>query len=186
GTMALLAFVVACILPLLQSRYLFYRYLVFPLPGFVLLAAALMSDLIKSAETRLGFIRARVLVFAGIMLLLLPSINGDLELNRLLLRDDTRTIGRKWIEANIPPGTEIAVSDVGNLCGKPQLPQSYRYVALQPLDILKKENVQWVLSDSLPAIVFYSRGVSPEEMAELSSRGTQMLDINPIKPDRPP
>ena len=186
GTVALLAFVVACILPLIQSRYLFYRYLVFPLPGFVLLAAALMSDLIESTQTRLGFIGARAVVFAGIVLLLLPSIHNDLALNRLLLRDDTRTIGRKWIEANIPPGTEIAVSDVANLCGKPQLPQRYRYVALQPLDILKKENIQWVLSDSLPAIVFYSRGVSPEEMGELSSRGTQMLDINPIKPDRPP
>jgi len=181
GTPTLLVFIAACVIPLLLSRWLFYRYLLFPLPGLALLAGAFLSDLVESAGHRLDSTSARASVFAGLALLLSPSALSDLELNNLLSRDDTRTIARKWIEANIPSGSSIAVTVPPDAMpyGKPQLSRNYRYVPMQSLDLLRRQGVGWVLSDSLPAIAYWSKGMSSGELVALEFGATEMLDIDP-------
>ena len=183
GSFSLLVFVlVACTL-MTRSRYLFYRYLLVPLPGMVLLAGAFLADLVNLATPRFGVSKSRALLACALVFLVLPSLIRDIGLNRLLLRDDSRTLTRKWIERNIPRGSAIAITDTNNLCGKPQ--GSYRWVPLEPLDSLRAKNVHWVLSDSFPPIEFYSKGPSHQEAEQLDSKARLVFEINPIKPGKP-
>lgn len=185
GVLSLLVFVLVACTVMTRSRYVFYRYLVVPLPGMIVLAGAFFADLVKLATPRLGALKARALLGWGLALLILPSFIRDIELNRLLLRADSRTVAREWIERNIPIGSEIAATDVGNLCGKPQLSEGYRWVPLASLDSLRGKKVRFVVSDSFPPIEFYSRGPSKQEAEELDSKAKLVLKIDTIEPGKP-
>ena len=186
ATYPLLAFVLAACASMTRSRYVFYRYLVFPLPGLIILAAAFLADLYGLAAPRLGRRAAGGLLCAALALLAMPSLARDIELNRLLLRPDSRVVARDWIERNIPPGSAIAVSDIGNMCGKPRIPPYYHWVPIEPVDSLREKNVSWVVSDSLPQIIFYSSGPTPQQEADLAAKAKLVLNVNPARPGMKP
>ena len=142
ATYPLLAFVLVACVSMTRSHYVFYRYLVFPLPALILLAAAFLADLTGLATPRLGRGAAGAALCGALGLLVLPSLLRDIELDRLLLQPDSRVIAREWIEHNIPPGSRIAVTDMGNQCGKPRLPPYYQLVPIGPVEALRAHQVQ--------------------------------------------
>ena len=77
-TYPLLVFVlVACVL-MTRSHYVFYRYLMFPLPALILLAAAFLADLTGLATPSLGPRAAGAALCAALGLLVLPSLLRDI------------------------------------------------------------------------------------------------------------
>jgi hypothetical protein len=78
----------------------------------------------------------------------------------------------------------FAVTDITTPYGKPQL----LTVRILPFDmpfdppgLLKLEGVEYVMSDSLPPLAFFSRGPLPSEMATLNAHATLVFDVNPVK-----
>ena len=181
GTLSLLALVGVAFLGMTGSRYVFYRYLIVPLPAMAILGGIAAAQAGSMLSARLGKKIATAVVGLGLGLLLLPSLIRNVELDRLLLRPDSRTLARQWIEEHIPRGSVIAVTDRGNLCGKPQLTSAYSFVEFGDPATLHVRGIHWVLSDSFAPISFYSRGPSEAELAALNSQGALVLDIDPVK-----
>lgn len=184
GSISLAVYVVVAALGITASRYTFYRYLLTPLPGLVLMGGVLVSDAYAALRRRQGDQRAAVAIAASLILLLGPSLIRDYKLNRILARRDTRTIAREWIEANIPPGTAIAATDATTPYGKPQLGSRHRLVPFRTVPELRQQGIEWVLSDSSP-IVYYSPGPTAEQLAELGREAELRFDRDPIKPGTP-
>lgn len=184
GTLSLLTFLAVAFVGMTRSHYVFYRYLMVPFPAMALLAGLMLADLKQLAAARLGERRAAAFALIGLVVLMLPSLVRDVELNRLLRQTDTRTLARQWIEAHIPPGGAIAATDNTTPYGKPQL-YTVRVVPFGPPDLLKREGVQYVMSDSLAPLAFYSRGPLPGEMAMLNADATLVFDADPLKPGAP-
>jgi hypothetical protein len=185
GTLSLAAFVLVAFAGMAGSRYSFYRYVMVPLPGLVLLAGRLVADAAAGLARRMPERPAHALVAAALALLLVPSAIRDYKLNRILGRRDTRTIAREWIEQNQPGGGAIAASDHGTPYGKPQLPLSYSYVAIDDLQALRARGVRFVVSDSSP-LAFYSPGPTAAQLEQLERNAKLVLDLDPIDPDGPP
>ena len=94
GALSLLAFVLAACSAMTRSHYVFYRYLLVPLPAMALFGGAFLADLANLAAQRFDLRTGRPLLGCALLLLILPSLIRDIELNRLLLRDDSRTMAR--------------------------------------------------------------------------------------------
>ena len=75
---------------------------------------------------------------------------------------------------------------MGNQCGKPRLPPYYQVVPIGPVEALRAQRVNWVVSDYLPQIVFYSSGPSPSQEADLAKNAKLVLEVNPIMPGKGP
>ncbi len=116
--------------------------------------------------------------------MLAPCLVRDLQLNHLLRQTDTRTIAREWIEAHIPPGGAIAATDNTTPYGKPQL-YTVRVVPMASPQLLKQQGVEYVMSDSMPPLQYYSRGPTPLEQEWLDSQATLVLDLDPLRPGAP-
>lgn len=189
GTLGLLAYIAVDFFSMTSGRepQLEYRWLLNSVLAMALLAGVFAADLTAFASARLGTRRGISLAVAVYALLLAPSLIRDLQLNRLLLRTDTRTLARQWIVDHIPRGTAIAVTHSGMPYGKPQLPagswppELYTFVPIKDLDSLRVQNVSWILSDSFPPLSLWSRGLSDAALAVLNSDATLVLDINPIR-----
>ena len=184
GTLSLLAFLAAAFVGMTRSHYVFYRYLMVPFPALALLGGLMVSDFKELAATRIGNRRAAALAIIGLSVLMSHSLVRDLELNRLLSQTDTRTMARQWIEAHVPPGGAIAATDQTTPYGKPQL-YTVRVLPFEPPEMLKHEGVEYVMSDSIAPLAFYSRGPLPWELAQLESQATLVFDANPLKPGAP-
>ncbi len=184
GTLSLLTFLAVALVGMTRSHYVFYRYLMVPFPALALLAGLMVSDLERLAAKVIGNRRATVLAVIGLSALMAPSLVRDLELNRLLSQTDTRTMARQWIEAHIPPGGAIAATDNTTPYGKPQL-YTVRVLPFEPPDELKREGVEYVMSDSIAPLAYYSRGPLPAETALLDAHATLVFDANPLKPGAP-
>ncbi len=184
GTLSLLTFLTVAFVGMTRSHYVFYRYLMIPFPAMALLGGLMASDLAQLAARRLGERRATALAAGGLALLLTPCFIRDLQLNRLLSQTDTRTIARQWIEAHIPAGGAIAATDNTTPYGKPQL-YTVRVVPFADAQVLKKEGVEYVMSDSIAPLAFYSRGPTPAEQALLDSQATLVFDANPLRSGAP-
>ncbi len=118
-------------------------------------------------------------------MILAPSLVRDLQLNRLLLKTDTRTLAGHWIADHIPQGTAIAVTPPWSPYGKLQLgPAGCKLVPMQDLAALRAKDVFWVIADSLPPI-FWSPRPSDAALAELNSGATLMFDLNPVRKGAP-
>jgi hypothetical protein len=184
GTLSLLTFLAVAIIGLTRSHYVFYRYLMIPFPAMALLGGLMISDLTRIAARRIGQSGALALATAMTALLLMPCFVRDLQLNHLLSQTDTRTIAREWIEGHIPPGGAIAATDNTTPYGKPQL-YTVRVVPLANPQLLKQEGVEYVMSDSMPPLQYYSRGPTSLEQAWLDSQATLVFDVNPLRADAP-
>ena len=184
GTLSLLTFLAAAFVGMTRSHYVFYRYLMVPFPALALLGGLMVSDFKELAARRIGNRRAVTLAVIGLGVLMSHSLVRDLELNRLLSQTDTRTMARQWIEAHVPAGGAIAATDQTTPYGKPQL-YTVRVLQFDSLDSLKREGVEYVMSDSIAPLAFYSRGPLPWELAQLESKATLVFDANPLKPGAP-
>lgn len=184
GTLSILAFVLAAFLGMTGSRYSFYRYIMVPLPGLVLLAGRLVSDVATALARRIPERGAYAVVAGALLALLVPSMIRDVKLDRLLARRDTRTIAREWIEQNQPGGGPIAASDHGTPYGKPQLPPSYTWAPIEDVSTMRAKGIRFVVADTSP-LEFYSHGPTPEQLAELEKNATLVLDLDPIDPGAP-
>lgn len=184
GTLPIAAFVVIAFAGMAGSRYSFYRYVMVPLPGLVLLAGRLVGDVAGGLARRLPERRAHALVAAALLALLFPSMIRDWKLNRILARRDTRTIAREWIEQNQPGGGTIAASDHGTPYGKPQLAPNYQLAPIEDVATLRAKGIRFVIADTSP-LAFYSIGPTPEQLADLERNATLALDLNPHDEDGP-
>lgn len=184
GTLSLLTFLTVAFVGMTRSHYVFYRYLMIPFPAMALLGGLMVSDLTRLAARRVGEHRATVWAAGCMALLLTPCFIRDLQLNRLLSQTDTRTIARQWIEAHVPAGGAIAATDNTTPYGKPQL-YTVRVVPFADSQVLKNEGVQYVMSDSIAPLAFYSHGPMPAEQALLDSQATLVFDVNPLRPGKP-
>lgn len=184
GTLSIVAYVLVAFAGMAGSRYSFYRYVMVPLPGLVLLAGRLVASVADGLALRFPPRAARTAVAAALALLLVPCAIRDYKLNRLLARRDTRTIAREWIEQNQPGGGLIAASDPGTPYGKPQLPLDYKYVAIEDLETLRARGIRFVLSDSSP-LAFYSPGPTAQQLQMLEKNARLVLDLDPMDGDGP-
>lgn len=184
GAYSLLAYLIIAFAGMTRSHYVFYRYLMIPFPAMALLGGLMVSDIAQLAVRRIGEHRAIAWAAGGLALLLTPCFIRDLQLNRLLSQTDTRTIARQWIEAHIPAGGAIAATDNTTPYGKPQL-YTVRVVPFADPEALKNEGVQYLMSDSIAPLAFYSHGPTPAEQAMLDSHATLVFDINPLRPGAP-
>lgn len=185
GTWALLTFVVACLATIAASHYVFYRYLLIPMPAMALLVGLCLSDIAGLGARALGSRTAAFCTAAALALILLPCAVRDIELNRLLLQTDSRTLAREWIQTHIRPGTKIAAVDVTTPYGKPQLPWPYQLVPFESTQSMRARGLTWLLADSFAPLSFYSPGPNPAQMAEIRSQAKLMFDVNPRRPDTP-
>jgi len=185
GALALAGFVLLSFLGMTLSRYVFYRYILVALPALAILAGAMVSDLLALAERRdVPQGRSVIAIVLGLVVLLGPATARNLMLIRLLDREDTRTVARKWIAANVPRGSSIAVSDAAKRFGKPQLSGEYQLVPLEPLASLRAKRVEWVFADTSP-LRFFSPGPDAAELSELERDAKLRLDVDPVRPDAP-
>jgi hypothetical protein len=184
GTLSLLTFLAVALTGMTRSHYVFYRYLMIPLPAMALLGGLLISDLTRIVARRVGQTCAVAIAAGATALLLVPCFVRDLQLNHLLKQTDTRTLARQWIEAHIPPGGAIAATDNTTPYGKPQL-YTVRVVPFTSPQLLKTEGVEYVMSDSMPPLEYYSRGPNPMEQAMLDSQAALVLDLDPLRPGAP-
>jgi hypothetical protein len=184
GTLTLLTFLAVALGGLSRSHYVFYRYLMIPFPAMATLGGLLVSDLALLAARRVGRSTAVFLAAAAIGLLMAPCFIRDLQLNRLLAQTDTRTLARAWIETHVPPGGAIAATDNTTTYGKPQL-YTVRVLPVADAQTLKREGVEYVMSDSIGPLGFYSHGPTPQERAMLDSDAILVLDLNPVRPGAP-
>jgi hypothetical protein len=180
GPLSMLTFLGVVFLGMTSSMYVFYRYLIIPLPAMALLTGVFITDMRDIGSGILGHKRAATIVTFALGLLLAPSALRDLQLNRLMLRTDTRTLARLWIDAHIPNNSAIAETDSTTPYGKPQLDASYRIVPLGDLRALREEKVGWILSDSFGPLSYYSVGPSARDLPMLNSKATLVFDTNPI------
>jgi 4-amino-4-deoxy-L-arabinose transferase-like glycosyltransferase len=91
---------------------IFARFIIPAVPTLVVLAAevveATAARLLSSSESR----RLATVAAGAAVLLVIPTANS-LRHDLLLTRDDTRTLAKAWIEANIPAGTRLIVQSNG-------------------------------------------------------------------------
>ncbi|MCL4294773.1 MAG: phospholipid carrier-dependent glycosyltransferase [Anaerolineae bacterium] len=107
-SLLILAFPLSYYLLMGATRHYFARYALPLVPFFALFAAEVIVFLlawIRTKWVRLAQVLAPGLVLIVIIQPLVSSIRHDI----ILTRQDTRTQAKRWIEANLPPGTRIAV-----------------------------------------------------------------------------
>jgi hypothetical protein len=185
GTLSVVLYIVVALAGIAASHYTFYRYILTPLPGMVLLAGVACGDAFAALSSRLDGRRATLAMATALGVVLVPAMIRDYKLNRILARKDTRTLAREWIEQNVPARSAIAATDATTPYGKPQLRGGgYRLVPLGNVADLRRSGVEWVLSDSSP-VAFYSRGPTQEQLAELDRDAKLALDLDPIRPGTP-
>lgn len=186
GGWALLAFIVTAFVGITGSKYVFYRYVMIPLPAMVVLAGMVIEGWFRLAANRWPVRRVAVGFVVGVTAILLPGAIRDQQLNDLLRQTDSRTLAREWVSVHVPARSAIAATAVSTPYGKPQLNWGmYRLVPLTDLASLRAQHVRWIMSDSFPPLAYFSPGPTPAELAELNTQGILKVDINPLKPGAP-
>jgi len=187
GTVSLAVFVIAELTAISTAYRVYYRYLLVALPAMAILGAVFGCQLTSRfcSLVRKTTYRALVLSLSilSLGLMLLSFLIRDVEFNKLLRREDTRSLAGKWIEANVSPGTQIAVTNQDQY-GKPQLlVGNYNWVPMENLASLQRKHIYWVLSDSLDQLRAYSPALSKSEEEQLSTHATLVYDIDPLRHD---
>jgi hypothetical protein len=111
----LLAFAVPYLLVIVTWSSRFERYVIPLLPGFTLLAGAMLVQGVAwlSERGRLRRPWPGIALAAAAALVLTPALGRVAAYHQLLARPDTRTLGAGWVERQVPPGARIAVEPYG-------------------------------------------------------------------------
>ena len=108
GDLPLLSFIAIYLVFLFRAPYYASRYLVPLLPALCIFAAVGAGWLISRKRSQRG--RNVAIVYSLVIgLAVLQPLAFAMRYDYLLTEQDTRTIAKEWIEANIPSGTKIAV-----------------------------------------------------------------------------
>jgi 4-amino-4-deoxy-L-arabinose transferase-like glycosyltransferase len=102
--------VVLLVFLLWPGQYVHSRYILLTLPVALVCAAGLTVEAAARLRARPAFGRFGP-VFVGVAVLAAvahPAVSSVLH-DRLLTREDTRTLAKKWIEENLPEGTRVAL-----------------------------------------------------------------------------
>lgn len=188
GSLALVAYLAVAVSGLLRSETVYYRYALPLLPAAAVLVGGLVADLAGRGARDGGGGDARlrcVVVAAGLALLLVPDLVRSVRSNALLARTDTRTLAREWILEHVPADAKIAATDMGNPQGKPPLAGRHDLVEFQGIAQAREAGIEWVVSDSLPPLAYFSRGPNAAQALELDREASLVFDVDPVAPGRP-
>ncbi len=144
--MLVLSFLLPYYLYMGRTGLFFARYVIPMLPFLTLLAARVLEVVVL--KTPLTRHRKNLSCAALTGLLILPSLHSAIQHNLLLMQEDTRTIARKWLIANVHDGAKIAVEWHG-----PPLPEERYDVHLAPIVGLSEHIVG--PSQTAPSTVSY-------------------------------
>ncbi len=183
GGFSLAAFVLVSLVGIASSKYVFYRYLMVPLPALAACTGLALAALANACRRRLGTRVGTLVVCAVVSALLVPGTIRDYKLLRLLARRDTRTLAREWIEQNVPRGSAIATPQPDSPYGKPQLQGRNPWTALPPSGS-PGGDTRWILIDESP-LQYYSPRASEATLAQLAASARVRLDLDPWKPGTP-
>jgi 4-amino-4-deoxy-L-arabinose transferase-like glycosyltransferase len=100
--LALAGYLAACYLLTGFTHEVFFRYVLPMLPALCLLAGGLFRGGIAR--------RLDALALAGAAVVLLPSLLASMTSDRLLDQTDTRVLAARWLDANVPAGSELQVA----------------------------------------------------------------------------
>jgi hypothetical protein len=124
------------------------RYMLPSAPFFILIAAFFTDWLLSrprpggapGAALKEGWASGRRawMGAALVTLAVLPSAVRIFKFDVNLIRPDTRTVAKDWIEANLPPGTKIALEQYG----PPISPSVYHAFSVRPS--LSQVNLEWL------------------------------------------
>jgi hypothetical protein len=116
-----------------SGRTVFARYAL-PLVPFMCLTAAYAIATGAACVTRsLGRPRWQVACTAALSAAVLwPSVRSDIAFDRLLAREDSRVIARRWIETRFAPGDTIA--EIGPVNGRVYVDYEQQYGSPRPLE----------------------------------------------------
>jgi hypothetical protein len=179
----------------------FPRYII-PIVPFLAIFAASIIDTVTCSDRMTNRNRIRQTITVLISLFAIPSLITSIQWDIMMGKIDTRTVARKWIESNIPPGSKIAIDALGPPLSRAdfQLYSFYRGM-LKPIkdldpwghfrlgeakniDILIEEEIQYTIVNS-NAYGNYRRvpHLYPEEhafYANLDSIGTLVKTFHPV------
>jgi hypothetical protein len=113
------------------------RYMILSAPFFILIAA-FFADWLLSRKPFGGAERTRWPGLALVALAVLPSAVRIFQFDVNLIRPDTRTVAKEWIETNLPPKTRIAMEQYG----PPISPEVYHVYFKAPS--LSQVNLDWL------------------------------------------
>ena len=90
-----------------QQRMYFARFVLPLVPALLVMGASLLEKLVTSLTV--GSKRMAVAMSIGALLVTAQPLVFSLRHDYLLTQADTRTLAKRWIEANVPGGAKIAV-----------------------------------------------------------------------------
>ncbi len=135
------------------------RYLLPLAPFFILIGAGGLDRLSHSWKTIIKAIKPlsrvsrRQAATALFVILIFPSAFKVLRFNYSLTQEDTRTTAKHWIEANIPPGTRLALESYCPQVSRKRYRVTYRHALYQvDLEWLARRRVDYlIVSDIMSA-----------------------------------
>lgn len=104
----LLSLPIATILVLGREEMYFARFLLPAVPPLLVLAARPVELLWTPAKAAVGHKRAVALVMVGVLAASAQTAVSSVRSDYLLTQTDTRTLAKRWIEENVPPGARVA------------------------------------------------------------------------------
>jgi dolichyl-phosphate-mannose-protein mannosyltransferase len=109
-----------------SGRTVFARYILPAVPFLCLTAAYLVTSATTAVITYVGREQWRIPATAMLAaIVVLPSTLSVITFDRLLTREDSRLIARRWIEERFPPGTTIM--QIGPSNGRPYIDYENTY-----------------------------------------------------------
>ncbi len=213
GFLLLLVFPVLYFAFLLKPGNMYFaRYTVMVVPYLALAAAALLSALAGRLPLGGGGRAAAAAVLAA--LVAAPSALALVRHDRLLLREDTRTIAKRWIESRLPEGTGVLLESwwfspqlASETLDVPLSTRRYRVLGKGPYGLYEKSNgagptagpaavsdyaklgAEYIVTNSLTS---ESRMLDPEEdrakrdfYRRLGEEAELVFEVSPYRDGRP-
>lgn len=213
GFLLLLVFPVLYFAFLLKPGNMYFaRYTVMVVPYLVLAAAALLSALAGRLPLGAGGRAAAAAVLAA--LVAAPPALALVRHDRLLLREDTRTIAKRWVEGHLPEGTTLLLESwwfspqlASEVRDVPLSTRRYRVLTKGPYGLYEKGNgagptagaaavsdyaklgAEYIVTNSLTSD---SRMLDPEEdrakrefYRRLGEEAELVFEVSPYRDGRP-
>jgi hypothetical protein len=167
--LALLAFVVPMFALVASVKTVFPRYLVPFVPPLAVLAAELVLQ---------GLPASRALRAAAALLMVLPSLLGTVQLDRILSRPDTRVLVAEWLEAHVPRRAAVVTcKGYGTpVLERPRVTETYCGMKRVSEGF---PGHRYLITQEHPA--FTLTGVRGDVLAYLERRATPVAEIGPFR-----